>query len=168
MPTPDLDFHIRAAVETARARRIGHGTAIGFERDMGTLLKTMREKGVTVEIALTSSDLILGVRGKEHPIATYLRAGVPVTLATDDAGVSRIDLTNEYLRAARDHGLRYGELKAIAHTALARSFLSESEKAQEIARLERSFAAFEDAVARELTPSAWWRALTRAVVSPQL
>ena len=48
------------------------------------------------------------MRGKDHPLPTYLAAGVPVVLSTDDAGVSRINLSNEYFRAARDYGLVTG------------------------------------------------------------
>lgn len=165
VPPPDLEFHIRDAVETAGARRIGHGTAVVFERDMDGLLAEMRRRGVTIEIALTSSDVILGVRGKEHPIAMYLAAGVPVVLATDDAGVSRIDLGNEYYRAARDHGLDYRRLKAIARNAIAHSFLGGDEKKREFERLERSFAAFENAVATEQPPLTQLRAVVRALFS---
>jgi hypothetical protein len=53
----------------------------------------------------------------------YLEAGVPVTLATDDEGISRIDLTNEYLRAALTYELEYRELKTMARNSLAHSFL---------------------------------------------
>jgi hypothetical protein len=164
VPPADLDFHIREAVEIAGARRIGHGTAVGFENDMDGLLAEMRRRGVTVEIALTSSDVILGVRGREHPVVTYLNAGVPVTLATDDAGVSRIDLTNEYFRAARDHGLGYARLKAIAHTALTHSFLTEAEKDRERARLDQAFADFEQSVREEQPPLAQIAAVLRAAV----
>jgi adenosine deaminase len=109
----------------------------------------MRRRGVTIEIALSSSDLILGVRGKEHPLPTYLAAGVPVVLATDDAGVSRSNLTNEYFRAAHEHGLGYRELKGLARNALTYSFLPQPEKERELARFDRSSAEFERAVARQ-------------------
>ena len=46
----------------------------------------MARRKVLVEICLTSNDLILGVRGEEHPLPVYLRYGVPVALATDDQG----------------------------------------------------------------------------------
>ena len=164
VPPPDLEFHIREAVEVAGARRIGHGTAVGFERDSDGLLAEMRRRGVAVEIALTSSDVILGVRGREHPIATYLAAGVPVTLATDDAGVSRIDLTNEYVRAARDHGLGYARLKALAHNALLKAFLSEDDRRAALGRLDRDFAAFEQEVASAMPPLARAAALVRALL----
>jgi adenosine deaminase len=102
VPPSDLSFHIRQAIEIADAQRIGHGVSLAFERDAEGLLAEMRARPVVVEISLTSNDLILGVRGKEHPLPAYLAAGVPVVLSTDDAGLSRIDLTNEYFRAARD------------------------------------------------------------------
>ena len=83
-----------------------------------------------VEINLSSNAIILGVHGKNHPLATYLAAGVPVVLSTDDAGVSRINMTNEYFRAVHDQGLDYPTLKSIARNALIHSFLDETPKAQ--------------------------------------
>ena len=35
------------------------------------------------------------VRGNKHPIRLYYDAGVPIVLSTDDAGVSRNNLSNE-------------------------------------------------------------------------
>ena len=52
------------------------------------------------------------------------RAGVPVTLATDDEGVSRIDLSHEYWRAATTYGLGYRDLKTLARNSLTYSFLA--------------------------------------------
>jgi adenosine deaminase len=146
VPPEDLTFHIRAAVEVGGARRIGHGTAIAFERDMDSLLAELRSRPVTMEISLTSSDLILNVRGKDHPLPTYLAAGVPVVLSTDDPGVERIDLSNEYFRAARDYNLGYRELKAIARNALTYSFLPPEEKQRQLQRLDRASADFERSV----------------------
>ena len=147
VPPPDLTFHIRQAVEIAHARRIGHGVALAYERRSNELLDAMRRKPVAVEINLTSNDQILGVRGAEHPFPAYRAAGVPVVLSTDDAAVERIDLTNEYVRAARDYGLSYAELKAIARAALVYSFLDGAQKRQELAKFDRAAADFERATA---------------------
>jgi hypothetical protein len=149
VPPGDLAFHIRAAVEVAGARRIGHGVALAFERRSAELLAEMRRRPVVVEINLTSNDLILNVRGKDHPLPAYRAAGVPIVLSTDDAGVSRIDLTNEYFRAARDYRLRYRDLKAIARNSLTYSFLGDSHKQAALERFDRSAADFERAVAGE-------------------
>jgi adenosine deaminase len=148
-PREDLTFHIRQAVEVAGARRIGHGVALGFEQRSGELLEEMRKKPVAVEINLTSNDVILGVRGKDHPLMAYLGANVPVALSTDDMGVSRIDLSNEYLRAARDYPLGYRALKQIARNSLDYSFLSGPEKDAQIKKFEQTSAEFERAVASE-------------------
>jgi adenosine deaminase len=167
VPPPDLTFHIRAAIEIAGARRIGHGVTLAFERDMEDLLAEMRARPVVVEINLTSNDLILGVRGKDHPLPAYLAAGVPVVLSSDDAGISRIDLTNEYVRAARDYGLGYRILKAIARNALIYSFLDEGQKQDELKRFDRACAEFERSVAGRQTPLQNAVALiTAAVTSP--
>jgi adenosine deaminase len=164
VPPTDLTFHIRQAVEIGGARRIGHGTALAFEHDVDGLLAELRRRRVVIEISLTSSDVILGVRGNDHPLPTYLAFGVPVVLSTDDAGVSRIDLTNEYFRAAREHGLGYRTLKSIARNALIYSFLTEPEKQQEVVRFDRLSAEFEASIARgQAWPRRLWMLMLEAV-----
>ena len=49
--------------------------------------------------------------------------GVPVALSTDDEGVSRIDLTQEYVRAVEEFALGYAELKELVRNSLEYSFL---------------------------------------------
>lgn len=123
VPPEGLRFHIRESVELGHAERIGHGVAVMHEDDAVGLLREMAKKKVLVEICLTSNDVILGVRGAEHPLSAYRQYGVPVALATDDQGVARSDMTQEYLRAARDQGLSYADLKTMARQSLEHSFL---------------------------------------------
>jgi adenosine deaminase len=123
VPPNDLRSHIRQAVEIAGARRIGHGFDVMQEDNAADLLRDMAKRHVLVEINLTSNDLILGVRGREHPLKAYMHAGVPVAISTDDEGVSRIDLTNEYRRAATEQGLSYRDLKMLARNSLEYAFL---------------------------------------------
>jgi adenosine deaminase len=125
VPPEDLSFHIRASVERGHAERIGHGVSVMEEKDPIALMKEMAERNVLVEIALTSNDLILGISGDEHPLPIYMRYGVPVALATDDEGVSRSDMTQEYLRATENYHLSYVELKRFARQSLEHSFLPE-------------------------------------------
>ena len=163
VPPGDLTFHIRAAIEVAGARRIGHGVALAFERRSDEVLAEMRKKSVVVEINLTSNDLILNVRGKDHPLPAYRAAGVPLVLSTDDAGVSRIDLTNEFFRAARDYRLGYRELKAMARNSLTYSFLGDTDKQAALERFDRSVAEFERAVADERSVFGNMAVLTRGL-----
>ncbi len=123
VPTADLRNHIRDAVEIAGARRIGHGVDLRYEADAAGLLREMAAKRVMVETNLTSNDVILGVRGADHPFDAYLHSGVPVAFSTDDEGVSRIDLTHEFTRAALTYGLSYGQLKTLVRNSLEYAFL---------------------------------------------
>ncbi|HEY0546855.1 MAG TPA: hypothetical protein VGC91_15855 [Pyrinomonadaceae bacterium] len=123
VPPDGLGFHIRESVMLAKADRIGHGVDIMHEDEPYELLKEMARRGVLVEICLTSNDVILGVSGEQHPLATYMQYGVPVALATDDEGVSRSEMSREYLRAAEDQGLGYAQLKTMARNSLQYSFL---------------------------------------------
>jgi adenosine deaminase len=124
VPPSDLAFHIREAVEQAHAERIGHGVDVMYEDHPYQLLKEMADKHIMVEINLTSNDVILNVKGEEHPLPFYLAAHVPVALSTDDEGVSRIDLTHEYVRAATTYHLSYEQLKQMARTSIEHSFLA--------------------------------------------
>jgi len=118
-----LTFHIRDAVEVGHAERIGHGVDIMYEDHPYELLKEMADKHVMVEICLTSNDVILNVKGNDHPFMIYRKYGVPVALATDDEGVSRIDLTHEYVRAAETYPLSYADFKEMVRTSLEHAFL---------------------------------------------
>jgi adenosine deaminase len=123
VPPSGLTFHIRSAVEQGHAERIGHGVDVMYENNPHQLLREMAARHVMVEINLTSNDVILGVKGDDHPLPIYRRYGVPVALSTDDEGVSRIDLTNEYVRAAVTYHLSYEDLKQMARTGIEHSFL---------------------------------------------
>ena len=123
VPPEGLRFHIRQAVELAHAERIGHGVDVMYEDDAPALLKEMAQKHVMVEINLSSNEGILGVKGADHPFPLYRAAHVPVALSTDDEGVSRIDITHEYVRAALDYRLTYQDLKQLARTGMEHDFL---------------------------------------------
>jgi adenosine deaminase len=123
VPPEGLTFHIRLAVEQGEAERIGHGVDVMYEDRPYELLKEMAVKHVMVEINLTSNDVILNIKGDDHPFELYRRYGVPIALSTDDEGVSRIDLTHEYVRAAVTYALTYRDFKKIARTSLEHSFL---------------------------------------------
>ena len=108
----------------AQANRIGHGVDVMHENDSEALMREMAGRNVMVEICLTSNNTILGISGGQHPLATYLKNGVPVALATDDEGVSRSEISREFLRAAEDQGLGYLQLKTMARNSIQYAFIS--------------------------------------------
>lgn len=134
VPPQDLRDHIARAID-AGAQRIGHGTDIAFEDAAEATMARMARDGIAVEINLSSNDVILGVKGADHPLKLYRDHGVPVVLSTDDQGVLRSDMTNEYVRAAREQGLTYSELKSIARAGLHYAFLPGASLWSDAARL---------------------------------
>jgi adenosine deaminase len=83
----------------------------------------MARDHLAVEINLTSNDRSLGASGSYHPLNLYRAAGVPVTISTDNTGMARVDLSNEYVRAAYEQKLSYGDLKYVARTGMQVTFL---------------------------------------------
>jgi adenosine deaminase len=123
VPPEGLQFHVRDSVEIGHAERIGHGVDVMNETRPFDLMHEMAGRNMMVEICLTSNDVILGVRGPQHPLREYIRAGVPVALATDDEGVARSDMTREYLKGAEEQDLSYVQLKRMARTSLEHAFI---------------------------------------------
>ncbi|MEV8624423.1 adenosine deaminase [Streptomyces sp. NPDC051079] len=119
----DLTFHIADAVNVAGAERIGHGVDLRHEDAWQDTAGTMADREIAVEVPFTSNAQILGVKGAEHPFETYRAFGVPVVLATDDPGVSRIDISHEYQYASRTYDLGYRDLKDLARASLEYAFL---------------------------------------------
>lgn len=135
VPPNDLRFHIGAAICTAGAQRIGHGVDITYEADSGPVLRAMTGKTgwcpsraagpVALEINLVSNAQLLGVQGQEHPLPLYAREGVPVVLATDDPGIMRTSLTEQYRVAGLGYPqLRYADLRTFNRNSLEYSFLT--------------------------------------------
>ncbi|SFU30144.1 adenosine deaminase family protein [Pseudoduganella namucuonensis] len=153
VPPEGLQSHIAEAVEVAGASRIGHGMDIAHERDPVALMKKMRARGVPVEVNLTSNEFILGVKGDAHPVTLYRKYGVPFVLATDDAGVSRNNLSNEYVLYASRYKTDYAEVKKLSYDSIRYSFLAEQDKRRLLKALDGKFARFEADVASSLHSS---------------
>ncbi|WP_295455774.1 hypothetical protein, partial [uncultured Thiodictyon sp.] len=135
VPPEGLRFHIRESIAVGHAERIGHGVAVMQEDDALGLLRKMVKDRILVEVCLTSNSGILGVSGTRHPLSTYLKQGVPVALATDDEGVSRSEMTGEYLKAVADQQVDYRQLKTMARNSLHYAFVEGGALWQNLERL---------------------------------
>ena len=88
------------------------------------LLADLARTRTVVEVSLTSNELLLGLADDAHPFMTLWNAGVPVVLATDDAGIFRTDLSREFtLAATRYPWLRYRDFQTLARRSLEYSLL---------------------------------------------
>jgi adenosine deaminase/adenosine deaminase CECR1 len=143
VPPEQLQFHIDQAVNVAGAQRIGHGIDLAHESNAPAIMKTMREKDIPVEINLTSNAFISGVQGENHPVTLYRKYGVPYVISTDDAGVTRHNLANEYVLFASRYKPSYAELKKASYNSIRYSFLAAADKTRLTRQLDARFAKFE-------------------------
>ncbi len=123
-PVEAMQTRISDTIKKGHALRIGHGVSVAWETDLPALLKYMKENRILVEICLSSNEAILGVKGDEHPFILYRKAGVPTALSTDDEGVSRGNITVEYIKAVSRYNLSYAEVKELSRNSIEYSFLA--------------------------------------------
>ncbi len=126
------------------ADRVGHGLTLG---DHPKLMKRFRDRNICIELCPSSNREVVGFRDpeieasrtlKEYPLMEYWKAGVPVTLCTDNPGISSTDLANEYVVASRMvDGISHWDALAMIKQGFARSFLPADEKGEMIRDADR-------------------------------
>jgi len=114
------------ALTHLRAERIGHGTSSARDEK---LLAHLAQERIALEVCPTSNIATRAVRHlDEHPIKEFVKAGVLVTINSDDPPMFGTDLNNEYAVAARLLDLDERGLADLAKNAVEASFLDEPGK----------------------------------------
>jgi len=141
----ELTWHINAAVYSAGANRIGHGVDVAYEKDSYDLLRFMAKNKIPVEINLVSNEFILKVKDSRHPLTLYKDFGVPIVISTDDAGILRSNMTEQYvLLAKRYKDVSYQDIKQFVYNSITYSFIKEDKvKKQLLQDLDNRFKIFE-------------------------
>jgi adenosine deaminase/adenosine deaminase CECR1 len=129
----DLTWHIHDAVYVAGANRIGHGVDMAYEQNSRSLLQYMSRNRTAIEINLSSNEFILGVRDDAHPILLYAANKVPIVISTDDPGVLRTNLTQQFvLLAMRYRQLRYADIRQFVLNSIEYSFIRDARLKEKI------------------------------------
>lgn len=114
------------------ADRIGHGLSLA---DHPQLANRFRDRGICLELCPTSNREVVGfydpaLAGSTaglpcYPLRTFIELGLPLTLCTDNPGISRTTLADEYLAAARmtPDGLSLWETLALVKQGFTHAFL---------------------------------------------
>ena len=124
VPPEDLRFHVSEAIQVGHANRIGHGVDISYELESKETLKVMAQKPIAIEILLTSNKDLLDVSRDTHPFPVYLAQNVPIIIATDDPGILRTDLTEQFVLCASWYSeVGYRDIKRFVRNSLEFSFL---------------------------------------------
>ncbi len=121
-------------------RRVAHGVTA---HEDPALLALLRERDVTLDLCPTSNVQAAIVRSvSEHPAAELHRAGVSVTISTDDRTVTGTTLTSELARCATEMELQPRELAEIAINGFRRGFAPPSVRAPFVAEARAAWDAW--------------------------
>ena len=140
-----LTWHINDAIYIAGANRIGHGVDIAYEANSYDLLRYMAKNNIPIEINLVSNEFILKVKENRHPFTLYKEFNVPIVISTDDAGILRSNMTEQYvLLAKRYQDVSYATIKQYVYNSINYSFIQdEAVKKQLLKDLDARFKTFE-------------------------
>ncbi len=142
----DLTWHINDAIHVAGANRIGHGVDIAYEENSYDLLRYMAKNNIPIEINLASNEFILKVKEGRHPFTLYREFNVPIVISTDDAGILRTNMTEQYvLLAKRYPDVSYATIKQYVYNSINYSFIQDAwVKKQLLKDLDARFKTFEE------------------------
>jgi len=112
------------AIDVLKVDRIAHGIR---SVDDPKLLRTLAERRIPLDVAVTSNYRTASVRGA-HPLRQLIDAGVVVTLSTDDPSLFRTDPERELRRAVRFANLTPEETLRITRDSIECSFAPEPVK----------------------------------------
>jgi len=124
---------VRESVELLGAERIDHG--ISIMRDERTM-DFIAARNIPLDICPTSNlrtgalarQTGLPMAGYEqHPLPSFFRRGLPVTISSDDPAMFETTVSDEYRHMHR-MGLASGELVRLAEASFQHSFLAPEEK----------------------------------------
>jgi adenosine deaminase len=119
---------VRDAIDLLGADRIDHGVRAIDDPD---LVQRLVDRQIPLGICPTSN-LALGVYAsiEDHPIDRLRRAGVIVSINTDDPVLLGASLVGEYALCAKTYGWSDDILRALARNSIAASFADADVKAR--------------------------------------
>src|SRR3954453_13438589 len=133
---------IRAALDGARAERLGHGVRIADEvpldGPLGPVAQRVLDQRVPLEVA-PSSNVQTGAYPSlaAHPVDRLHRLGFAVTLNTDNRLMSGVSVSSEFSAVATTFGWQWGDVETVTGRALTASFADDAEKARLLADVVR-------------------------------
>jgi adenosine deaminase len=118
--------NVREAIEDLGAERIGHGVRV---MEDPSVVDLARERGIIFEVCITSKYQTGVVPSIDaHPLPQMVQSGLSVTINTDDPGISRITLTDEYRVALEVMGMPTAALVNCIIAAALGSFQSSEDR----------------------------------------
>jgi len=123
---------VRDTMDALKVSRIGHGVRAIEDAE---LVARIAGEGVVLEVC-PGSNISLGIFAdlKAHPIAALRKAGILVTVSTDDPPYFHTDMTAEYRGLSEELGWTREDFDTINRTAMQAAFCDEVTRAKILTR----------------------------------
>jgi len=117
---------IWSAINELKVERIGHGVRANEDLE---LIEYLVEHQLPLEVCI-NSNIKTGVYSdyQKHPLSLLIEKGVFVTLNSDDPTMFEASLSDEYIVANNDMGIKLNTLNRIMNNTIEASFATTAEK----------------------------------------
>ena len=125
---------VRDAIHLLLAERIDHGVRAVEDPD---LVAELAQRRIPLDVC-PGSNVQVGLYPDRasHPLDALRRAGVPVSINTDDPALMRTSLVAEYAATARAYGWGSSQLRDVARTSISASFCDADLRARMLTALD--------------------------------
>ena len=130
--------YIRSALDTLHAERIDHG--VRSEEDPGLMRRLASEATPLTVCPLSNLKLCVVNDLREHNLARLLRAGLCVTINSDDPAYFGGYINANFVETAKALALTREEIVEVARNGFVAAFVSDSERSRWLDELERAAA----------------------------
>ncbi|NTV35522.1 MAG: adenosine deaminase [Anaerolineaceae bacterium] len=131
--------NVRQAIEVLGAARVAHGVRV---MEDPAVVDLARERATVFEVCVTSnvqSGVVTDLA--QHPLPRMLKAGLDVTINTDDPGISQITLSDEYALAVEEFGFSLDVLAGCVVSAARAAFLPADARDMLVSSVQQKMAA---------------------------
>lgn len=126
--------NIWEAVYELNADRIGHGLTLIKNQN---LMQKFRDRNIFIELCPSSNHQIANFDTfNPYPLRAYFDFGLKITINTDNPGISRTDITKEYLMVTENANLTKIELISLIRNSVQATFLPKDKKKQLMLKFE--------------------------------
>ena len=118
---------VKKAIEFG-AKRIGHGVRAFEDHDV---VESIRDKGITLEMCPTSNSITIAIPDmSKFPFMNFLQKGLKVTLNTDDMGIERTNIIEEFNYMEEKFNLTFEQKRTILLNSVNAAFTTKAVKDQ--------------------------------------
>jgi adenosine deaminase len=142
-------LYIRSALEDCQAERLGVAYMLTDDIDvsddgsvvLGPLAAQIKDEQTPLEMCPITGTFLHDISAEDHPLGLFHRAGLAVTVNTDDRLISGSTMTKEFENAVMNHNMTVDDLRVMTLRAADAAFCDTETKKAVRAKVVEGFVA---------------------------